>query len=107
MMPVAARRFDSLPVGVSSIQSTSISRKCDSPLVSSYRLWIRIAVHSCICRQFPDLGLASLIFRIKPAPGNKIAPHLEYGEHLATGGRAALQGCRQSLTRLSALFGFS
>jgi hypothetical protein len=32
-MPVAGRRFDSLPVGVSSTQSTSMSRKCDSPVI--------------------------------------------------------------------------
>jgi hypothetical protein len=33
-MPVAGRRSDCLPEGISSTHSTSMSRKCDSPLAS-------------------------------------------------------------------------
>src|SRR6266511_2967600 len=42
MIPVAGKRFESLPARVSSTHSTSISRKCDSPLASVYRLWMRM-----------------------------------------------------------------
>src|SRR6266540_2249288 len=43
MMPLAGRRFESLPARPSSAHSTSMSRKCDSPLASVYRLWIFIS----------------------------------------------------------------
>jgi len=59
-------------------QSTSMSRKCDSPLASSYTLWIRIAAHSCICPHFPDSGRERLILRINRALGNKIGSRSRY-----------------------------
>src|SRR5262249_14897014 len=42
MIPLAGRRRDSLPARSSSIHSTWMSRKCDSPLASAYRLWMRM-----------------------------------------------------------------
>jgi hypothetical protein len=41
MMPFAGRRFDILLPRRSSTHSTSMSRKCDSPL-ASVRLWMRM-----------------------------------------------------------------
>src|ERR1700730_14930691 len=40
MIPVAGRRLESLPACVSSAHSTLMSRKCDCPLASVYRLWM-------------------------------------------------------------------
>src|SRR5262245_23164710 len=42
MIPAAGRRFESLLPRRSSAHSTSMSRKCDSPLASVYRLWMRM-----------------------------------------------------------------
>src|SRR3984893_2541691 len=44
MIPVAGRRLESLLPRRSSIHSTSMSRKCDWPLASVYRLCTRIAL---------------------------------------------------------------
>src|SRR5262245_7426591 len=53
--PFAGKRFDSLLPRRSSAHSISMSRKCDSPLASVWRLWMRIRV-------LPSLALDSQVF---------------------------------------------
>src|SRR5579875_1983899 len=50
MIPLAGRRRESLPDGPSSTHSTSMSRKCDSPLASVYRLCMRIGAPPHVLR---------------------------------------------------------
>src|SRR5438874_12123679 len=46
MTPLAGIRLEAGPPTVCSVHSTSMSRQCDSPCASSYRLWIRIVAPS-------------------------------------------------------------
>src|SRR5229473_8243489 len=97
MIPVAGRRLESLPARVSSAHSTSMSRKCDCPLVSVYRLWMRMSTPRHVVGKFGQWHWGKLRARsTQPSPRAAPSPRTATRERAGSPRRTwvYVEGCR-------------